>query len=150
MGLLDRLRKGSDAGAEGSPSGADDAPALEPPPIVLPSAPSEAPVRSPARSTPGSHPAYGTPARPDGERYDATQPGQTPISGVDLIMFATVSHRLRGLSADEQAAVLAGYGHSPETWNAVNTAWVARLCQMPFLYETYDAAGRSESANDHY
>jgi hypothetical protein len=77
------------------------------------------------------------------ERYDPTRPSQAPIAGIDLPTFASVTRQLLDTPADHHAPLLARYGHTPASWNAVNTAWVARLGQMPFLHSTYNAAYQS-------
>ena len=64
------------------------------------------------------------------------------MCGVDLVLFAQITQRLRVAPAEERAALLAGHGHTPETWSAVNTVWVARLGQMPYLCATFDEASR--------
>jgi hypothetical protein len=77
------------------------------------------------------------------ERYDPTLPGQSPVAGIDLPTFAAVSRQLLDTPTEHHAGLLARYGHTPASWNAVNTAWIARLGQMPFLYPTYNAAYRT-------
>jgi hypothetical protein len=75
--------------------------------------------------------------------YDPTQPGQTPVSGVDLITFAVLSRRLQQRPTQAHANLLAGYGHTPESWSAVSTVWMARMGQLPFLYDVYEHAYHS-------
>jgi hypothetical protein len=72
--------------------------------------------------------------------YDPSQPNQAPILGIDLLTFAVVSRRLMDTPRSTHAEFLASYGQTPQTWRAVNTAWVARLGQMPFLCAAYRAA----------
>ena len=75
--------------------------------------------------------------------YDPTQPNQAPIAGIDLITFAVISRRLLDTPVGDHEALLAAYDHTPASWSAVNTAWIARLGQMPFLFTTYTAAYRA-------
>jgi hypothetical protein len=77
------------------------------------------------------------------QRYDPTQPNQAPIAGIDLETFASVSRKLLDTPAADHAELLGRLGHTPASWSAVNTAWIARLGQMPFLLATYTAAYRS-------
>jgi hypothetical protein len=79
------------------------------------------------------------PASPE-PRYDPSQPNQAPILGVDLMTFAVVSRQLLDTPRGGHAELLANYGQTPQTWRAVNTAWIARLGQMPFLCAAYRAA----------
>jgi len=72
--------------------------------------------------------------------YDPTQPNQAPILGIDLVTFAVVSHQLLDTPRGGHPELLATYGQTPQSWSAVNTAWIARLGQMPFLCATYRAA----------
>jgi hypothetical protein len=78
-----------------------------------------------------------------GHDYDPTQPNQGPIAGIDLVTFASVSRQLLDTPASDHAELLGRYGHTPSSWSAVNTAWIARLGHMPFLLPTYTAAYRS-------
>jgi hypothetical protein len=80
---------------------------------------------------------------PTEERYDPTLPTQAAVAGIDLPTFAAVSRQLLDTPTDHHANLLASYGHTPTSWNAVNTAWIARLGRMPFLYAVYNAAYRS-------
>lgn len=114
MGLFDRLR---DSVEHPSPDRSGDAP-------TLPSIP----VTSTKSTTPGD------------ETYDPTQPNQAPVAGIDLPTFADLTRQLMDSPPDAHAALLLPHGHTPESWNAVNTAWIARLGQMPFLHDTYNAA----------
>ena len=57
--------------------------------------------RAPA---PGPHASTG--------RYDPTEPGQTPVSGVDLVTFAVLSRRLHERPAHAHPKLLASYGHT--------------------------------------
>lgn len=125
-------------------------PDRSPPPPARFAAPTTPPLAGPAfAGVPTSRASSTNPLSPNlasqttGPAYDPTQPGQTPVAGIDLITFAEVSRRLMELPVDDQPALLDRYGHSPESWNAVNTAWMARLGQMPFLYTTYSEAFRS-------
>jgi hypothetical protein len=74
--------------------------------------------------------------------YDPSQPNQRPIAGIDLPTFAVLRRQLAETAAAEQRTLLVAQGLTPETWQAVSTAWVARLGQMPFLHATYIAAYR--------
>jgi hypothetical protein len=76
-------------------------------------------------------------------RYDPSHPNQRPVAGIDLPTFASLRRQLANTTASEQRLVLVAHGLTPETWQAVSTAWVARLGQMPFLHATYVAAHRS-------
>jgi hypothetical protein len=76
-------------------------------------------------------------------RYDPSQPSQAPVAGIDLVTFASLSRQLMDTPPTEHRQLLGQYGHTPETWQAVNTAWIARLGQMPFLYSTYTSAYRN-------
>jgi hypothetical protein len=75
--------------------------------------------------------------------YDPEAPGQTPVSGIDLITFATVTRQLRDLPVDHRRVLLQDHGHTAESWNAVRTVWMARMGQLPFLCDVYEAAYRS-------
>jgi hypothetical protein len=75
--------------------------------------------------------------------YDPTQPGQTPVSGVDLVTFAVLSRRLHERPAHAHPKLLAGYGHTTTSWSAVKTVWMARMGQQPFLYAVYEDAFHS-------
>jgi hypothetical protein len=75
-------------------------------------------------------------------RYDPAQPNQRPIAGIDLPTFAVLRRQLAETAAPEQRMLLVAHGLTPETWQAVSTAWVARLGQMPFLHAIYSAADR--------
>jgi hypothetical protein len=75
--------------------------------------------------------------------YDPSQPGQTPVSGVDLVTFAVLSRRLHERPAHAHPKLLAGYGHTMTSWSAVTTVWMARMGQQPFLYAVYEDAFRS-------
>jgi len=76
-------------------------------------------------------------------RYDPSHPNQRPVAGIDLPTFAALRRQLANTTASEQRLVLVAHGLTPETWQAVSTAWVARLGQMPFLHATYLAAYRT-------
>jgi hypothetical protein len=99
------------------------------------------------------HPFYDAPTEPipavssvtelPEQCYDPSQPNQSPIAGIDLETFASVSRRLLDTPAADHAELLAAHGHTPASWSAVNTAWIARLGQMPFLLTTYTTAYRS-------
>ena len=134
MGLLDKLRRAADGASDVQPAPSAEGPAPTPSATARAGDPEETPARDPRPAASWS----------EGERYDPTQPGQTAVSGIDLSTFAVVSRRLARRAPEEHGALLASYGHTPESWNAVNTAWMARLCQMPFLHATYDAAYRSD------
>ena len=77
-------------------------------------------------------------------RYDPTQPGQTPVSGVDLVTFAVLSRRLHERPAHAHPKLLANSGHTTTSWSAVKTVWMARMGQQPFLYSVYEDAFRSD------
>src|SRR4029450_11473042 len=76
-------------------------------------------------------------------RYDPTLPGQTPVSGVDLVTFAVLSRRLHERPPHAHPKLLASYGHTAASWSAVTTVWMARMGQQPFLYAVYEQAFRS-------
>ena len=120
--LMQPHHGGASGGAQGSErEGLRSAPAHELPTEPVPVTPSASPEPS----------------------YDPSQPSQGPIAGIDLITFAAVSRRLMDTPASEHEHLLAAHGHTPDTWRTVNTAWIARLGQMPFLYETYVGAYRT-------
>ena len=79
------------------------------------------------------------PASPE-PGYDPSQPNQAPVLGIDLLTFAVVTHRLLDTPNSAHSELLAIYGQTPQSWRAVNTAWVARLGQMPFLCAAYRIA----------
>ena len=138
MKLFDKLRRSTDEGSgSGSPEGTADPAAGEAGGVDVgpASSTSPSPDRSPAAVTPPT-------ITPDPERYDPTHPCHAAVAGVDLVLFAQITHRLRVVPAEERGALLAGHGHTPETWSAVNTVWVARLGQMPYLCATFDEASR--------
>jgi hypothetical protein len=122
MKLFDKLRRSTDDGSgSGSPGGPAPAAGDENGSAVdvgpsMTSAPSEAPA------------AVGT--------------AHAPVCGVDLVLFAQITQRLRVAPARERHALLAGHGQTPESWSAVNTVWMARFGQMPYLCATYDEASR--------
>jgi hypothetical protein len=105
------------------------------------------------QSTPPAGFSYDAPTQPipavipledlSGHDYDPTLPNQGPIAGIDLVTFASVSRQLLDTPAAGHAELLGRYGHTPASWSAVNTAWIARLGHMPFLLPTYTAAYRS-------
>jgi len=72
--------------------------------------------------------------------YDPTHPCHAPVCGVDLVLFAQITQRLRVAPARERHTLLARHGHTPESWSAVNTVWMARFGQMPYLCATFDEA----------
>ena len=75
--------------------------------------------------------------------YDPTQPGQTPVSGVDLVTFAVLSRRLHERPTHAHPKLLASYGHTTTSWSAVKTVWMARIGQQPHLYAVYEDAFHS-------
>jgi hypothetical protein len=140
MKLFDKLRRSTASGASDAlPDGPAD---LEP--DEHDAAGEVGQLLSTDPSQPSAPPAVLTtaPPIPDPGGYDPTHPCHAPVSGVDLVLFAQVTHRLRVAPAEERAALLADHGHTPETWSAVNTVWMARLGRMPYLCATYDQACR--------
>ena len=136
MKLFDKLRRTTDDGSgNGSPGGPATAGGGENGSAVevgqsMTTAPSEAPA------------AIGSAVAPDPGRYDPTHPCHAPVCGVDLVLFAHITHRLRIAPARERHTLLADHGHTPESWSAVNTVWMARFGQMPYLCATFDEASR--------
>jgi hypothetical protein len=130
MGLFEKRRRPTDLEQVDTWDGADGAAAdiiidlarTEPVPVV---------AREGGRAR--SRPA------PTG-RYDPTQPGQTPVSGVDLVTFAVLSRRLHERPPHAHAKLLASYGHTTTSWSAVTTVWMARMGQQPFLYAVFEDA----------
>ena len=134
MKLFDKLRRstddGSGSGSPGGPApaaGGENGSAVDVGPSMT-SAPSEAPA------------AVGTASVSDPGRYDPTHPCHAPVCGVDLVLFAQITQQLRVAPARDRLALLAGHGHTPESWSAVNTVWMARFGQMPYLCATFDEA----------
>jgi hypothetical protein len=133
MGLFEKRRRASDLESVDNWDGDEDAAAdimidlarTEPVPVVSRD-------RAPA---PGLHDSNG--------HYDPTLPGQTPVSGVDLVTFAVLSRRLHERPAHAHPKLLANYGHTTTSWSAVKTVWMARMGQQPFLYAVYEEAFRS-------
>ncbi len=133
MGLFDKRRRATDLEQVDTWAGGEDAAAdiiidlaqTEPVPVV----PRE---RAPAATANGST-----------GRYDPTLPGQTPVSGVDLVTFAVLSRRLHERPPHAHPKLLASYGHTTASWSAVNTVWMARMGEQPFLYAVYEQAFRS-------
>ena len=142
MKLFDKLRRSTDTGArdefpEASPHSSVDEPvgaATVPQPVTT--------APSPSPSSLASEPTVTTPPTPDPGRYEPSHPCHAPVSGIDLVLFAQITHRLRVAPAVERDGLLASHGHTPESWSAVSTVWVARLGQMPYLCATYDEASR--------
>lgn len=133
MGLFDKRRRSTDLDQVDTWDGDEDAAGD----IIIDLARTEpVPVMSRERSpAPGLHSSSG--------RYDPTQPGQTPVSGVDLVTFAVLSRRLHERPPHAHPKLLAGYGHTTASWSAVKTVWMARMGQQPFLYAVYEDAFRS-------
>jgi hypothetical protein len=133
MGLFDKRRRATDLEQVETWDGDEDVAAdiiidlarTEPVPVV----PRE---RAPAPSPHGST-----------GRYDPTLPGQTPVSGVDLVSFAVLSRRLHERPPHAHPRLLASYGHTTASWSAVKTVWMARMGQQPFLYAVYEDTFRS-------
>ena len=133
MGLFEKRRRATDLEQVDTWDGDEDAAAdtiidlaqTEPVPVV-------SRERAPA---PRPHASTG--------RYDPTQPGQTPVSGVDLVTFAVLSRRLHERPAHAHPKLLANYGHTMTSWSAVKTVWMARMGQQPFLYAVYEDAFHS-------
>ena len=133
MGLFEKRRRATDLEQVDIWDGDEDAAAdiiidlarTEPVPVV---SRERAPAPSPHAST---------------GRYDPTQPGQTPVSGVDLVTFAVLSRRLHERPAHAHPKLLASYGHTTTSWSAVKTVWMARMGQQPFLYAVYEDAFHS-------
>jgi hypothetical protein len=140
MRLFGKLRRSTDPGAADEPPEASADRAVDQRGGAVAAAP---PVSTgPPPSPLPSEPTVTTPPAPDPGRYDPSHPCHAPVSGVDLVLFAQITHRLRGAPAVERGALLADHGHTPESWNAVSTVWVARLGQMPYLCATFDEASR--------
>ena len=133
MGLFEKRRRAIDLEQVDTWDGDDDAAAD----LIIDLARTEpVPVVSRERApTPSPHASSG--------RYDPTQPGQTPVSGVDLITFAVLSRRLHDRPAHTHPKLLATYGHTTASWSAVTTVWMARMGQQPFLFVVYEDAFRS-------
>ena len=140
MRLFDKLRRTTDTEAiERRPAsadvaldeGVDAAEAAAPPVTTVPS-----PSRPTSAATATTEPA------PDPGRYDPSHPCHAPVAGVDLVRFAQITHRLRVAPSGERRTLLAEHGHTAESWSAVNTVWMARLGQMPYLCTTFDEASR--------
>jgi hypothetical protein len=136
MTLFDKLRRSTDEGSAITPPGGPphggvggNSSAVEVEQSLTAGAP-EAPT------------AMASPISPDPGRYDPTHPRHAPVCGVDLVLFAQITQRLRVAPAKESDALLAGYGHTPETWSAVNTVWMARFGHMPYLCATFHEASR--------
>jgi hypothetical protein len=141
MGLFDKLRKGADEPDDhdrsSPPPRPEQRPPAPPPPDVLinlADPPTHAAAQGPTAASPNKLKRFG---------YDPEAPGQTPVSGIDLITFATVTRQLRDLPVDHHQALLEDLGHTTESWSAVRTAWMARMGQLPFLCDVYEAAYRS-------
>ena len=134
MGRFDKLRRATDGDPLDPWDGDDDAAAaiidLRPPDPLF-AVTEEVPLPTPRPGT-----------RRSLHRYDPTQPGQTPVSGVDLVTFAVLSRRLQERPPHAHANLLAGYGHTPSSWSAINTVWMARMGHQPFLYDVYEDAFR--------
>ena len=104
MGLFEKRRRATDLEPVDTWDGDEDAAAdiiidlarTEPVPVV-------SRERAPA---PSVHDSNG--------RYDPTQPGQTPVSGVDLVTFAVLSRRLHERPAHAHPKLLASYGHTTD------------------------------------
>ena len=133
MGLFDKLRRATDGDPLDPWDDADAAAAIIDlrPPDPLFAVTEEVPLPTPRPGT-----------RRSLHRYDPTQPGQTPVSGVDLVTFAVLSRRLQERPPHAHANLLAGYGHTPSSWSAINTVWMARMGHQPFLYDVYEDAFR--------
>jgi len=132
MGLFERRRRATDLEQVDTWDG-DDAAAAD---TIIDLAQTEpVPVVSRERTPAPSPQASG--------RYDPTQPGQTPVSGVDLVTFAVLSRRLHERPAHVHPKLLASYGHTMTSWSAVKTVWMARMRQQPFLYAVYEDAFHS-------
>lgn len=133
MGLFEKRRRATDLEQVDVWDGDEDAAAD----IIIDLARTEpVPVIGRERGTPpGPHAPTG--------RYDPTQPGQTPVSGVDLVTFAVLSRRLHERPAHAHPKLLANYGHTTTSWSAVKTVWMARMGQQPQLYAVYEDAFRS-------
>ena len=143
MKLFDKLRRSTDEGSgSGFPEGTADPEAREPGGVdVGPASSTSSPSPGPSTAAPAAS-ATASAVTSDPGRYDPAHPCHAPVAGVDLVLFAQVTHRLRVAPAEERGTLLAGQGHTPETWSAVNTVWMARLGQMPYLCATFDEASR--------
>ena len=133
MGLFEKRRRATDLEPVDSWDGDEDAAAdiiidlarTEPVPVIA----------RDGRTAPDPQASAG--------RYDPTQPGQTPVCGVDLVTFAVLSRRLHERPAHAHPKLLANYGHTTTSWSAVRTVWMARMGQQPFLFAVYEDAFRS-------
>jgi hypothetical protein len=143
MRLFDKLRRSTGGtGTDASDPVSGRSVAVDDREADGPGAVDQPPIAGPAPSPASAGAMTTAPPIPDPGGYDPTHPCHAPVSGVDLVLFAQVTHRLRVAPAEERTALLADHGHTPETWSAVNTVWMARLGRMPYLCATYDEAAR--------
>jgi hypothetical protein len=139
MKLFDRLRRSTGTGATAEPP---EGSSLEVDERDGSAEVGPTPTTAASRSMAPAGVVSTSRALPDPGRYDPTHPCHAPVSGVDLVLFAQITQRLRVAPADERGGLLAEHGHTAESWSAVNTVWMARLGQMPYLCATFDEASR--------